>query len=72
METKSYHLDTIVGISLAMPRQGEKKLTWTPLAVSDAAPKTWYSQEEIFRIEEKEDASGYPFGLNVKVLGGNY
>jgi len=55
-----------------MPRQGEKKLIWTPLAVSDADPKIWYSAEEIFRIDRKEDGSDCPFSLNVKVLDGNY
>jgi hypothetical protein len=29
MEPKKYHLDTIVAVVLAKPRQGEKRLQWT-------------------------------------------
>jgi hypothetical protein len=67
MEPKKYHLDTIVAVVLAKPRQAEKRLQWTETKLVDGQ-SAWFSQEDVFNIERSEQFPDNPFNLCVKVL----
>jgi hypothetical protein len=71
MESKRYHLDTIVAVALATPRVGEKLLTWTEVKPVNAEASIWFSAEDLFKIAQTENAD-YPFRLEVKTLGDKY
>jgi hypothetical protein len=67
MESKQYHLDTVVVVALSMPRDGEKRLKWTEAKFVGGTASVWFSDDEMFRIGRTEDPS--PYRLDVKVLG---
>jgi hypothetical protein len=67
MESKRYHLDTIVAVALSKPREGEKLLKWTEVNLVGGEASVWFSDDEMFRIARTEDPC--PFRLDVKVLG---
>jgi hypothetical protein len=61
---KRYGLDTITGVALAAPPKGHFRFTWT-VVVSGTQKRTWYSDEEVFRIEEDVE---FPLRLTMKVM----
>jgi hypothetical protein len=68
MEPKRYHLDTIVAVTLAKLRKGEKRLEWRETKLVDGQ-SVWFSQEDVFKIHRSEESPDNPFNLYVTVLG---
>jgi hypothetical protein len=64
-----YHLDTIVGIALSRPSDGSTNLNWHEETSVDGTKKFWFSNGDVFDIEEELKKGEYPFRLRMGVMG---
>jgi hypothetical protein len=65
---KKYHLETFAAVALAKPADGAAKLNWREQASVDGTKKFWFSDEDVFDIEE-EIGIECPFRLAMRVMG---
>jgi hypothetical protein len=69
-EPKKYHLEIFGAMALSKPVQGSTRFNWNESKSLDGKKRSWYSDEEVFQIEEDLEESQYPFLLIMHVIGG--
>jgi hypothetical protein len=68
---KKYDLSTVTGVALAKPADGATKLNWREQASVDGTKKFWFSDEDVFNIEEEIGVES-PFRLAMRVMGNKW
>jgi hypothetical protein len=66
---KQYHLETIGAMALAKPAENSAGFIWTESKSEDGKKRFWYSEDEVFHIEDDPAQPENPFVLVIHIMG---